>query len=200
MRSVHVAVLLVLSLPAGAQAKAWQGITPGSSTRDDVIARFGEPSTQGDLGGQTALVYREDRAIAGTRQAQFVMREGGVVAEVNVFPATQLDRESVEGTYGKATQKSFTEDFRPVWIYRPVGVTVFFGKDGHVEAIRFEPGAPPAQGAPAAAKRKTQGTEGRAPGATPVEPAPRSPAAAAPPPRSPAPAAPAPPPPPAPAR
>jgi hypothetical protein len=190
MRSAHVALLLALLLPAAARAKAWQGITPGSSTRADVVARFGDPSTEGDLGGRTALVYREDRAIAGTRQAQFVVGDGGVVAEVNVFPATQLDRESVEGTYGKAPHKSFTEDFRPVWIYRPLGVTVFFGKDHHVEAVRFEPGGAPAP----PPRRKAEGERARG---APPDPTPRSPATAAPPPRSPATAEPASPPPPA---
>jgi hypothetical protein len=194
MRSVHVALLLALALPSGAGARAWQGIDPGSSTRDDVVARFGEPSTQGDLGGRTALVYREDRAIAGTRQAQFVLRDGAVVAEIDVFPSAQLDRESVEGTYGKPTRKSFTEDFRPVWFYRAAGVTVFFAKEGHVEAIRFEPSGPSGRASPPAARRKA-GVDG--PAGPEVDPAPRSPTTAAPPPRSPATAAPASPPPPA---
>jgi hypothetical protein len=148
MRSVHLlpltALALALAAPAGALAKAWQGITPGASTRTDVVTRFGEPSTQGKLGGRTALVYRDDRAIVGTRQAQFVVRDDAIVAEINVFPATQLDRDAVEGTYGKGAQKTFTDDFRSVWIYRALGVTVFFTKDQLVEAIRFQPPQAPA--------------------------------------------------------
>jgi hypothetical protein len=188
MRSVHALLVgLTLASPAIASAKAWQGITPGASTRDDVVARFGVPSTEGQLGGGTALVYRDDRAIAGTRQAQFLVRDGGVVSEIDVFPTTQLDRDSVEGTYGKATQKTFTDDFRPAWIYRSLGVKVFFGKDGTVEAIRFEPGAPgaPAPGPP----------DRTAKGGTPA--APERPAAAASTTPAPAPAAPASSPPPA---
>lgn len=155
MRSVHLLLLAALLAPAAAGAKPWQGITPGASNQGDVVARFGEPSTQGKLGGRTALVYREDRALAGTRQSQFLVAEDGVVAEINVFPAAQLDRESVEGTYGKGAQKTFTDDFRPVWIYRQLGVTVFFTKENLVEAIRFQPplaaapgGARPAGEAP----------------------------------------------------
>jgi hypothetical protein len=152
-----LAVALALLLPLPAHARSWQGITPGVSTQADVVARFGEPSTKGKLEGRTALVYKADQAIAGTRQAQFLVGEDGVVAEVNVFPATQLDRDSVEGTYGKGPQKTFTDDFRSVWIYGQVGILVFFGKDGYVEAIRFKAperagprAAPPAagQGAP----------------------------------------------------
>jgi hypothetical protein len=94
----------------------------------------------------------------------------------------------VEGTYGKVAHKSFTEEFRPVWAYRALGVTVFFARDGAlVEAIRF---APPAAEPPA--RRKA--------GASPPpagDPAARAPADAAAPPRSPATAAPASPPPPA---
>ncbi len=120
------------------RAKAWQGISPGSSTLADVQSRFGEPSTRGKLEGRTAVVYKGDQAISGTKQAQFLLGDDGVVAEINVFPDTQLDKDSVEGTYGKAAQKTFTDDFRPVWIFRSIGVMVFFGKDGFVEAIRFK--------------------------------------------------------------
>lgn len=139
MRSRHLAFVLLAALaPASALARSWQGITPGQSTQGDVTGRFGEPSTKGRLEGRTAMVYKGDQAIGGTRQAQFLVGENGVISEINVFPATQLDKESVEGTYGKNPQKTFTDDFRPVWIYRSVGVMVFFGKDGLVEAIRFE--------------------------------------------------------------
>jgi len=155
MTSRHLAnglLAAALVLPAPALARAWQGITPGVTTQSDVSARFGEPSTKGKLGGKTALVYKGDQAIAGTRQAQFLIGDDGVVLEINVFPAAQLDKDSVAGTYGKDPQKTFTDDFRPVWIYRPIGVMVFFGKEGQVEAITFKspehggaspPAAPP---------------------------------------------------------
>ena len=156
----HLAFAFLLPLVPGlAHAKAWQGITPGASTQADVVNRFGEPSTRGKLEGRTAIVYKGDQAISGTKQAQFLVGEDGTVAEINVFPATQLDKDAVEGTYGKSAQKTFTDDFRPVWIYRPIGVMVFFGKEGFVEAIRFKaaepgaPAAPPAQAAPQDAPR-----------------------------------------------
>jgi hypothetical protein len=148
-RSLALAAALALVAPAAARARAWQGIVPGASTQADVVARFGEPSTKGKLEGRTALVYKGDQAIAGTRQAQFLVAEDGTVAEVNVFPAAPLDKESVEGTYGKGPQKTFTDDFRQVWIYRQVGILVFFAKDGTVEAIRFQAGERPAPAPPA---------------------------------------------------
>lgn len=154
--------LAAMALPIAAPAKSWQGINPGQSTRADVIARFGEPSTHGKLGERVALVYKGDQALAGTRQAQFFTRDDGVVVEITVFPTTALDKEAVEGTYGKGAQKTFTDDFRPVWLYRAAGITVFFGKEGAVEAISFRP----AEAAPA-----------REPGATAPAATPRPPAA-----------------------
>lgn len=145
MRAVHLSrvviglfAIAVAALAGSAAARPWQGITPGVSTQADVVKRFGEPSTKGKIGDRVALVYREDEAIVGTRQAQFFTRADGVVDEITVFPAAQLDRESVEGTYGKSGQKTFTDDFKPVWVYRSLGVLVFFDKDGFVEAIRFQ--------------------------------------------------------------
>lgn len=170
MSTRHLAIALLVALsPAAARARSWQGITPGHSAQGEVTGRFGEPSTKGRLEGRTAMVYKGDQAIPGTRQAQFLVGEDGVVHEINVFPASQLDKESVEGTYGKGPQKTFTDDFRPVWIYRAAGVMVFFDKDGFVEAIRFkapEGGAPPAAQAP------------RAPAAHPPVAAPAKPAPA----------------------
>ncbi|HUL58839.1 MAG TPA: hypothetical protein VLU43_06180 [Anaeromyxobacteraceae bacterium] len=141
MRSIRLAsLLLAAALPAAAHAKAWQGITPGTSSADDVQSRFGEPTTKTKRAGRVVLAYLGDQALAGTKQAQFYTGEGGVVQEITVFLATQLEKEAIEGTYGKSPEKTFTDSFLPVWIYRAQGVTVYFGKDGYVEAITFGPG------------------------------------------------------------
>jgi len=144
MRPIREAFLLAFFLvsaaaPSAAFARAWQGVRPGATTESEVIAKFGQPSTQGKLSGRLALVYKGDQAIAGTRQAQFFARDDGVIVEVVVFPTTQLDREAVEGTYGHPTQKAFTDDFRTVWFFKPSGITVYFGKDGFVDAVSFKP-------------------------------------------------------------
>ncbi len=167
MRSSHLALFCAAALlPGLALAKAWQGVSPGLTTQADVVNRFGEPSTRGKLEGRSAIVYKGDQAISGTKQAQFLAAENGTIAEINVFPASQLDREAVEGTYGKSAQKTFTDDFRPVWIFRSLGVMVFFGKDGFVEAIRFKaPEATPASHPPAAASRPQAASSGSRPAA-----------------------------------
>ena len=92
-----IRLLLALALagasaPALAGDRGWQGVVPGATTDTEVAARFGPPSTQGKLGGRTALVYKGEQAIPGTRQSQFFARDDGVVVEVVVFPVTSLDR------------------------------------------------------------------------------------------------------------
>ncbi|HEX9290625.1 MAG TPA: hypothetical protein VF904_13960 [Anaeromyxobacteraceae bacterium] len=139
MRAIHLAfVLLVTVAPGAALARGWQGVIPGASTDSEIATKFGPPSTQGKLSGRVALVYKGDQAIPGTRQAQFFARDDGVVVEVVVFPTNQLDRETVEGTYGRPSHKAFTDDFRTVWFFKPAGITVYFAKDGFVDAISFK--------------------------------------------------------------
>jgi hypothetical protein len=172
-----LAIALALA-PAAGLAKGWAGVTPGTSTEREVATRFGPPTTHGQHGGRMALVYKGDQAIAGTRQAQFFAGENGVVVEIVVFPTNTLDKETVEGTYGKPTQKAFTDDFRTVWFFKPSGITVFFGKEGSVDAISFkvpegargDPAraapaaeAPPAAAKPASPARAQAGEPGRAP-------------------------------------
>ncbi|HTP26922.1 MAG TPA: hypothetical protein VMK12_14875 [Anaeromyxobacteraceae bacterium] len=136
--SLAAVLATALLAPVSALGRGWQGVTPGSTTEPEVTAKFGAPSTQGKLSGRLALVYKDEQAIAGTRQAQFFESKDGVVVEVVVFPTNQLDRETVEGTYGHPNQKAFTDDFRTVWLFKASGVTVFFGKDGYVDAISFK--------------------------------------------------------------
>jgi hypothetical protein len=139
MRPVHLGfALLALGAAFPASGGGWQGLTPGASSEADVTARFGQPSTQGRVGGRLALVYKDEQAITGTRQAQFFLRADGTLGEIVVFPASQLDRDAVQGTYGAPTRKAFTEDFRVVWIFRQAGITVYFGKDALVDAISFK--------------------------------------------------------------
>jgi hypothetical protein len=152
MRPIHVAFALAALLsaagPRSAHAKPWQGVNPGATTAAELTARFGTPSTQGKLAGRTAYVYKDEAAIGATRQAQFFARDDGVIVEIVVFPSTHLEPESVEGSYGRPARKAFTDDLRPVWYYPGLGVTVFFGKAGAVEALAFK--AP--EGAPRAAE------------------------------------------------
>src|SRR6516165_3263948 len=145
MPSIRLAVVLVLALavPALARARAWKGINPGVTTKSK-------------RGGKTILAYYGEQALEGTKQAQFHVDAQGVIVEITIFLTAQLDAETIEGTYGKPPQRSFVEDtFQKVWLYPQQGVTVYFGKEGNVEALTFSPGtkgAPKAQ--PAAVGEK----------------------------------------------
>jgi hypothetical protein len=134
-------LIIALLLPVVVPAKAWQGVEPGKSTADDVGTRFGEPTSRVKRGNRLVLAYKGDQALPGTKEAQFHCRADGVVEEITVFLSTPLDGESIEGTYGKPTSKTFTDSFQKVWQYPQKGVTVFFDREGAVQAISFGPGA-----------------------------------------------------------
>jgi outer membrane protein assembly factor BamE (lipoprotein component of BamABCDE complex) len=158
MRSIRLAVLLALALPTLASARAWKGINPGVTTQAEVVEKFGEPTTKSKRSGRTILAYYGEQALEGTRQAQFHVDAQGVIVEITIFLTAQLDAESIEGTYGKPPQRTFVEDtFQKVWLYPQQGVTVYFNKEGNVEALTFAPGAKAAaKPAPAADKEAGQ--------------------------------------------
>src|SRR5512142_177521 len=132
MRLVQLALLLPLLLgPGSALARPWKNITPGTSTSAEVEKRFGEPTTRTKRGGRTVLAYYGDQALEGTKQAQFHVDAANVVQETTIFLAAPLDPDTIEGTYGKPTQKTFVEDtFQKVWVFASQGVTVYWAKDG----------------------------------------------------------------------
>lgn len=173
MRLVPLAFLLVCLLPGLASARAWKGINPGASTQQEVVDRFGEPTTKTKRPGRIILAYYGEQALEGTRQAQFHLDDKGLVLEITIFLTAQLDQDSIEGTYGKPPQRTFVEDtFQKVWVYPQAGVTVYFGKDGNVEALTFGPGAKGPQKAPTA-------QDGTAHAAGQAQPAASPPASAA---------------------
>src|SRR5512138_2606762 len=149
MRLCQIAIVAAMLLgPSLPEARAWKGINPGTSKRDDVVTRFGEPSSRKVRGTRTVLAYYGDQALEGTTQAQFQVDASGTVQEITIFLATPLDAETIEGTYGRPTQKTFVEDtFQKVWIYAGQGVTVYWAKDGTgAEALSFAPGKQRAAG------------------------------------------------------
>src|SRR5512140_1188691 len=152
MRSIRLALFLALAIPALAHARAWKGVNPGVSTQAEVVEKFGEPTNRTKRTGKTVLAYYGEQALEGTRQAQFHVDAQGVVVEITIFLTAQLDAETIEGTYGKPPQRSFVEDtFQKVWLYPQQGVTVYFGKEGNVEALTFSAGTKGAAKSQAAA-------------------------------------------------
>jgi hypothetical protein len=142
MRLCQIAIVTAVLLgPSFAEARAWKGINPGTSRKDDVVTRFGEPTSHTKRGPRTVLAYFGEQALEGTKQAQFHVDGSGTVQEITIFLVTPLDAETIEGTYGKPTQKTFVEDtFQKVWVYAGQGVTVYWAKDGSgAEALSFGP-------------------------------------------------------------
>ena len=160
-------LLLLVLLPPVARAKAWSGIEPGVSRRDDVVKRFGPPSKTLTVSGKEVLAYTDGSAMKGTSQAQFrVDPATGLVERIDVFPSTVVDHETVEATFGPICpkpgapqpaacfQKKLTDDFRTYYVYARLGLAVFFDEqDDRVQsfvytAARPAPAAPAASAAP----------------------------------------------------
>ena len=135
-RTLLVALLL---LAGAARAKAWNGVEPGVTRRDEVVKRFGPPSKTVTVSGKEVLAYTDSSAMKGTSQAQFRVDPGtGVVERIDVFPSTAVDHDTVEATFGPICpkpgapqpaacfQKKLTDDFRTYYVYARIGLAVFF--------------------------------------------------------------------------
>ncbi len=144
-------LLLALLVPALAQARSWNGIEPGVTSRDEVLKRFGAPTKMLTVDGHQVLAYTGTSAIKGTAQAQFrVDPQTGLVERIDVFPGPVVDKETVESSYGppcpagasapgNCYQKKLTEEFRTYYFYPHLGLAVFFEEDGdHVQSFVFQ--------------------------------------------------------------
>ena len=149
---MRLPILLCLVLCAVAWAKPWNGIEPGTTTRADVVKKFGEPSKVTVVGGHDVLTYLKEKAIKGTVQSQFrVEKESGIVDRIDVFPALELiiDQEAIEKSYGAkcATGEQDgcylkrTQDKKPPYfLYPRLGLAIFFRDDGKiVQSFAFLP-------------------------------------------------------------
>jgi len=157
-------VTLLLFAGAAAHAKAWNGIEPGVTRRDEVLKRFGPPSKTVTVSGKEVLAYTDSSAMKGTSQAQFRVDPGtGVVERIDVFPATAVDRDTVEATFGPICpksgsqpaacfQKKLTDDFRTYYVYARLGLAVFFEEsEDRVQSFVYTAARPTPAAAPAAA-------------------------------------------------
>lgn len=161
-RFAAVAILLLVST---ALAKAWNGIEPGVSRRDDVVRRFGPPNKTLTVAGKEILAYTDATAIKGTSQAQFRIDPAtGLVERIDVFPAATIDKETVENSFGPPCpkgnapspgpcfQKKLTDDFRTYYIYVRLGLAVFFEEtEDRVQSFVYTT-PKPAAATPAAAR------------------------------------------------
>src|SRR5207248_11711027 len=86
MRRLLFAALLVLT-PTVASARAWHGLTPGLSTKSDVLKKFGSPTRKLPMtaryGGGLVYQAKESQEF-GADEAQFFFDEKGKLADVFV--------------------------------------------------------------------------------------------------------------------
>jgi hypothetical protein len=149
MRSLALALALVAG---AASAKAWNGIEPGISKKEEILSKFGTPSKIVSAGDKEILAYYKERAIQGTSQAQFkVEAKSGIVERIDVFPGPVIDKDAIEGTYGVMCPpgapapsspcyvKKITDDFRVYFLYAKLGLAIFFNEDGKtVQSFIFQ--------------------------------------------------------------
>lgn len=141
MRGMLIALLFTASLAAS--AKPWNGVEPGVTRREEIVKRFGEPSRTLQSEGKEVLAYYNKEAIKGTTQTQFKIDPAtSTVERIDVFPGPQIDRETIEQTYGTACPagknqpadpcylKKLTDDFRTYFLYPKLGLAIFFNEDG----------------------------------------------------------------------
>ena len=132
--------LTLLLLSTVAQAKAWKGVTPGTTKKDEVIKKFGDPSKKVGQGDKVMLAYSGDEAIKGTRETEFLIDSGGVVVQIAVFPAGQVEKATIEETYGPDCAKAVRadcyvrklseDDYKTYYWFKQLGLVVFFNTDG----------------------------------------------------------------------
>lgn len=134
--------------------KPWNGITPGVSTRDEVVKKFGDPTKVVTAGGQEVLAYQKSNPIKGTTQAQFrVDLNTHKVARIDVFPEPRLTLDDIAQAYGPACTAQAPETHertcylkreeprRMYVVYVRLGLAVFFNGDlKTVQSFAFMPG------------------------------------------------------------
>lgn len=137
-------ILLTLTVSSLASAGAL-GIEPGSSTRDDVIKKFGEPSKiLVGKDGKEIIGYFGARSPSATlQQVQFrVSADTKRVERLDLFPASgkpvqkamlvkKYGGECPEGVLPEAPcyVKKVTDDGKPYFLYVRLGLAVFFKAD-----------------------------------------------------------------------
>jgi hypothetical protein len=139
--SCALGIVAAAAFSRPAFAKPWNGITPGSSTKVDVVKRFGEPTKKVSEKGKEVVAYIGEQAIKGTTQTQFTLNASGVVEQIVVFPSSQVDKATVEDNFGPPCSgapasaaacytKKLTDDYRTYFWYKRLGLVIFFTEDG----------------------------------------------------------------------
>src|SRR5687768_6260119 len=146
----NLLLMALLALPSTALARPWHGLTPGASTKSDVVKKFGSPTRELPMTTSYAsgLVYQAKEAQDyGAEEAQFFFDQAGKLTSVFVFPAVEMKKDDVIKAFGTGFEERRTDDFRLYFQYKGDGFVVFFGKDNDtVYQLQYVPGTTPAAG------------------------------------------------------
>lgn len=134
LKIASLTVLLVfayLCLPSTGQAKAWKGVTPGKTTRKQVVDKFGEPTKEFSRGGKLSdgINYKGDEAIEGALEANFFFNKHDILFRIDVFPTRKISRAQVINIFGKKYVERVTRSEHTFFNYTKVGMLVFFEKE-----------------------------------------------------------------------
>lgn len=146
VKTFLVSSTLALLLPAGALAKPWHSLTPGTTQKAEVLKKFGAPTRElpTTVTYDSGFIYQSKAAQAhGAEEAQFFFDAQGKLTSIFVFPAVALRRDDVIKAYGTAYEERRTDDFRLYFQYRADGFIVFFDKDNEsVYQLQFTAAMP----------------------------------------------------------
>jgi hypothetical protein len=115
-------------------AKDWKGVTPGKTSREQVLEKFGKPTKEFSRGGRLSdgVNYKGDQAIEGSLEANFFFNKHGVLFRIDVFPAREITRAQVVRIFGKDYVERVTRTEHTLFNYFKVGMVVFFEKDADI--------------------------------------------------------------------
>ncbi len=126
-----VAWLLMSTATGKAVAKQWKGMIPGTTTKSQVIDKFGAPTKEFSKGGKLSdgIRYEGEEAIEGALQADFFFDIDEKLFRMDIIPARELTRAQVVGVYGKQYLEGTTKKGLKYIKYTDKGLTIFFEPD-----------------------------------------------------------------------
>ncbi|HOX46635.1 MAG TPA: hypothetical protein PK668_23750 [Myxococcota bacterium] len=141
-------IIALLAQSPPARAKAWKGMEPGKTTKEQVIDKFGAPTKAFTQGGELSdgLSFQGDQAIAGTTEANFFFDKAEVLFRIDVYPEREVSAAQVRKIYGPDCEQKRLAGGLSVLVYPKAGLSVFFNPDGKAHIFQFtpEPKAKPA--------------------------------------------------------
>ncbi|MBI2368800.1 MAG: hypothetical protein HYV08_00875 [Deltaproteobacteria bacterium] len=156
---ILVALLLLLGLwqvlSSPAFAERWYGITPGTTSRDEVRRLLGEPNrTLKEPPGAESWIYEGEQAPFGTSGVGIIIRlDSGVVDYIEVEPLQHVAWLPLKERYGEPEEKTTpNEAGLSIYRYRRRGLLIIVDTRREV-AVKFgffretAPAGPPAPSA-----------------------------------------------------